>query len=196
MTEFLCKYCGKKLSNKTSFDTHNKSAKYCLKLKLNSSNYICDCDVKFLNENELNDHKKQCKFYQLKIQCQNLEYQLKKQESRKSTVEIINNDILTINNIEIECKKSINRINLTKMLQTSDKIFANWYKNKATKEFLKEFGDMTGLSINDAMIVENNGSPTKRTIWAHPLIAINIAQWISPILAARATQWIIKNITI
>jgi hypothetical protein len=60
-----CGYCTKRFANRTSLNTHQKTAKYCLEIQgvdsLSSSNYICViCDQGFSREDTCHKHMVRC----------------------------------------------------------------------------------------------------------------------------------------
>lgn len=59
-----CEFCLNDFSNKTSLTTHQRTAKYCLKLQniSNIGSFICKiCDKAFIRKSELLSHSKSCK---------------------------------------------------------------------------------------------------------------------------------------
>lgn len=62
----ICEFCKKEFSNKSSLNYHQKTAKYCLKLRPdmddNLNNYKCEhCDEKFSRKYNLDKHLTSCK---------------------------------------------------------------------------------------------------------------------------------------
>uniref|UniRef100_A0A6C0JMR7 C2H2-type domain-containing protein n=1 Tax=viral metagenome TaxID=1070528 RepID=A0A6C0JMR7_9ZZZZ len=60
-----CKFCHNKLSSKSALNTHQKTARYCLKIQGKTDikgSFICKvCDKNFLNNNRYKSHVKICK---------------------------------------------------------------------------------------------------------------------------------------
>ena len=83
-----CKFCDKKLSNKHTLKTHQRTAKYCLKLqKKNINLFECkDCNKKFTTKQNLQRHNDICisKAYKYKIMNENLENELAELRDYKS----------------------------------------------------------------------------------------------------------------
>lgn len=58
-----CTYCGHKFTSKHTLNTHQKTAKYCLKLQGNmlSENFTCEyCNKTYTQHSNLNRHKGVC----------------------------------------------------------------------------------------------------------------------------------------
>jgi hypothetical protein len=115
-------------------------------------------------------------------------------ESNESTVIVPNNSIfdcnLTLNNgtaISVPMRKD-GYINVTVLCKISGKRIDNWKRLKESKELLKAFKAIPhnrGIDILQASIGGNHTGT-----FAHPDIAIQIAQWCSPSFAIQVSQWI------
>jgi hypothetical protein len=55
---YICQYCKKEYSNKYTLNTHQKTAKNCLKLQEQLKNICQYCEKKFTNQSTLNHHQK------------------------------------------------------------------------------------------------------------------------------------------
>lgn len=56
-----CQYCQNNFVNNSSLKLHQKSAKYCLKMRNKSVSYLCKfCDTTYTSEQNLNKHYKVC----------------------------------------------------------------------------------------------------------------------------------------
>lgn len=71
-------------------------------------------------------------------------------------------------------------VNATKLCQVAGKQWKNYYSNAKTKEFLQALGEFVNLPIKS--LVEIGKSRICHT-WAHPDVAIHLAQWLSPHVA-------------
>lgn len=59
---FLCEYCQHIFTKKQSLDIHQKTAKYCLKIRGKKSVFVCDtCDKDFTEKRNLENHKIKCR---------------------------------------------------------------------------------------------------------------------------------------
>jgi len=68
MTNFICEYCNKKYSTKSTLSTHQKSTKKCLdlqkkvKVEIIVLEYCCQyCDKKFTSKQNIKNHESSCK---------------------------------------------------------------------------------------------------------------------------------------
>lgn len=83
-------------------------------------------------------------------------------------------------------------INATEMCQTENKLFGDYRKLQATKEFLTELYYDTGIPISELIQMVKGKNPKLQGTWVHPKVAINLGQWISPKFAV----WIIRHIVL
>ena len=65
-------------------------------------------------------------------------------------------------------------IDILHLCKMHGKKLDQWLKNKKSQEYIKALEEITGE--NAILYPEVKGC----SVWGHPLIAINIAQWISP----------------
>ncbi len=96
-------------------------------------------------------------------------------------------------------------LSATDMCKATGKLFADYKRLNATHDFLVELFDF--LSKNPDMgypITEQNqqliqtvqgGPPREQGTWAHPFVAINLAQWCSPKFAVMVTGWVYELLT-
>jgi len=96
---------------------------------------------------------------------------------------------LVLNNIEIIYRKSDGYINVSKLCKAGGKLFADYNKNKRTEIFLQTLASSMRILI-DSLIKYETGSNNERSTWAHPQIAVNIAQWISPEFDVQVSKWV------
>lgn len=63
-----CEYCNNNFCNKTSLNSHQKTAKYCLLLQNNNvSDYVCICAKNFNRKFQLHRHQDNCLKYQTNL---------------------------------------------------------------------------------------------------------------------------------
>ncbi len=84
-------------------------------------------------------------------------------------------------------------INLNQMADAAGKRVDNWLGNQSTKDLIAEYEKQRDSNtrnsgyLNPALItLRGNGCGT----WAHPLIAIQFAQWCSAAFALQVSRWI------
>lgn len=71
-------------------------------------------------------------------------------------------------------------INLTSMCRANGKELSKWYRLKGTKAFIDSILTEDQKVLSDILIVQKGGQPVLQGTWAHPELAIHLAQWISP----------------
>jgi hypothetical protein len=76
-------------------------------------------------------------------------------------------------------------INATEMAKPFGKLFADWYRQKSTKEFLKALESDMGIPISQLVVVikGNYGNGIKQGTWLHEDVALEFARWLNPIFA-------------
>ena len=62
--EFSCCYCKTIFSTKTNLIKHQRTAKYCIKIKSDLDNYKCVCGIEYSSERCFETHKINCVKYQ------------------------------------------------------------------------------------------------------------------------------------
>ena len=96
-------------------------------------------------------------------------------------------------NYQLEYRDDDGYINITNLCKAGGKEFKNWNKNDKTKRFLEVLSSAVRIRTAD-LIKLGTGSKckddTKNLTWAHPQIAINIAQWISPEFDVLVSKWV------
>lgn len=93
-------------------------------------------------------------------------------------------------------------INATALCKVSGKLFADYYRLRATSEFLEELSNQLeipiiskkgsmGIPIDLSLIQTiTDGVNDLRGTWVHPQVAINLAQWASPKFAVSVSKWV------
>ena len=80
-------------------------------------------------------------------------------------------------------------INVTNLCKAGSKQFKHWFSLDKTKAFLQVLSSSVGIPTNE-LVKYNTGSIHERSTWAHPQVAINIAQWISPNFDVKVSAWV------
>ena len=93
------------------------------------------------------------------------------------------------NGYTIEHRDEDGFINVTNLCKAGKKQFSNWNHLDKTKGFLKVLSSSIGIPKRE-LIKYNKGSIHERATWAHPQVAINIAQWISPNFDVKVSSWV------
>jgi hypothetical protein len=96
-------------------------------------------------------------------------------------------------NYQLEYREDDGYINITNLCKAGGKKFNHWNSNDKTKRFLQVLSLDAGIPVTSLIklgsghkIGNNNISET----WAHPQVAINIAQWISPEFDVLVSKWV------
>ena len=112
--------------------------------------------------------------------------QLNKTKYKDIPEEIIKKEIKSLklkDNYQLEYREEDGYINITNLCKAGGKKFNHWNSNDKTKRFLQVLSTDAGIPVSE-LIKLGSGSKyendTKNLTWAHPQVAINIAQWISP----------------
>lgn len=88
---------------------------------------------------------------------------------------------LNYNGYIITQREQDNYVNLTSMAQANGVNINDWKKTKSTDAYLLALASNTNIIVDDLLLVKSGGKDTlDRGTWAHPLVALNFAQWISP----------------
>jgi|688.fasta_scaffold316782_1 hypothetical protein len=80
-------------------------------------------------------------------------------------------------------------VDITNLCKAGKKSFRDWNRLDKTKKFIEILSESVNLATND-LIKYQNGSNSERRTWAHPRIAINIAQWVSPEFDVQVSEWV------
>ena len=83
-------------------------------------------------------------------------------------------------------------LNATAMCNANKKRWPDYWRNDATKEFVKALAATVGIPTVE-LVQTREGS--KGGTWVHPQIAVHLAQWCSPEFAVVATGWILDIVT-
>ena len=102
----------------------------------------------------------------------------------------------------ISQQKDNGYVNLNQMADANGKRIDHWLNNKSTKELIAEFENQysdtrnSGYRPNEPIETERGGSGGGGGTWAHPLIAIQFAQWCSPKFSLQVSCWVYDWMTI
>jgi uncharacterized Zn finger protein (UPF0148 family) len=120
MNSFLCDFCKKDYSSKRSLDLHQKSAKFCLRLRNNHEEQIsfyCEyCNDNFTLKHVLERHYENCKIRFEKIREENEKKKYNEILELKNINSIQKDEILELKRT-IENLKNINNIQKDEILE-------------------------------------------------------------------------------
>lgn len=95
------------------------------------------------------------------------------------------------NDYAVVCREEDGYIDVTNLCKAGGRKYETWNRRKATKEFvlvLREELQNCRADIPLELVKFDTGD-TQRT-WAHPRVALNIAQWVSPAFDVQVTKWV------
>lgn len=88
----------------------------------------------------------------------------------------------------------------TAMCKAAGKKWNDYWRNAATKEFIEAMSSEAGIPASDLVQVQK-GNPTgaiqggSQGTWAHPDVAVHLAQWCSPRFAVQVSKWVRELLT-
>lgn len=135
----------------------------------------------------------------------------KRKEKMKAAVERAVGDTvssLSLTNVrgdeyKVVCREKDGYIDVTNLCKAGGRTYDTWNRRKATKAFLVELQQDLQRNWNgpqncrpsdtdaESKLIkfETGHGATQRT-WAHPRVALNIAQWVSPAFDVQVTKWV------
>lgn len=191
-----CSYCKKKFSSKSSLNSHQKTTKYCLKLrddsKLNHFKKCEYCDKSFTSKQNLLIHYIECKNKAIQDAVEKERDKFQKEfdkinSTNKTIVRSFNNS-LVLNNITIISRSEDGYINATELCKAGKKRLEHYKENKQTQEYLQVLSSVTGIPITKLIEVKQGG--VNQGTWVHRKVAIHLAQWISADFSVKVSSWI------
>ena len=96
-------------------------------------------------------------------------------------------------NYQLEYREEDGYINITNLCKAGGKQFKHWNSIDKTKRFLEVLSMEVGIptaSIIKLGTGHKIGNTNISETWAHPQVAINIAQWISPEFDVLVSKWV------
>ena len=94
---------------------------------------------------------------------------------------------------QLEYRDTDGFINITNLCKAGGKEFKSWNRLDKTKRFLDVLSSEVKIHTAELLKVgtgSKNGTNITSETWAHPQIAINIAQWISPEFDVLVSRWV------
>ena len=122
--------------------------------------------------------------------------QLNKTKYKDIPEDVVKTDIQSLklkDNYQLEYREEDGFINITNLCKAGGKQFKNWNQNDKTKRFLDVLGMEAGIPAASLIKVGTGhriGNSNISESWAHPQVAINIAQWISPEFDVLVSKWV------
>jgi hypothetical protein len=85
--------------------------------------------------------------------------------------------------------------NATAMCKANRKLWADYWRNSSTQEFLGELSSVMGIPITELVQVRHGGPPSLQGTWVHRRVAIDLARWLSPPFAVWVNGWVEESLT-
>ncbi len=146
---------------------------------------------KLINNNKIsNDNLFNETTFQIDINVNNK--QLNKTKYKDIPEEQVKNSIQSLklkDSYQLEYRENDGFINITNLCKAGGKKFNDWNRLDKTKKFLDVLSATTGIPVVELLKQEQGGNGERHT-WAHPQVAINIAQWISPEFDVLVSKWV------
>lgn len=201
-----CSYCNKKFSSKSSLNSHQRTTKYCLKLRDDSKlNYFkkCEyCDKSFTTKQNLLIHYIECKNKAIQEAVEKERDKLQKEFDKINASNYLNSENILKNQINkqdttfklvIEDGEVMNigirsdgYINATQLCKAGGKKFNDYQRIKQTEEYLQALSFNTGISVMD--LINSNVGGNHLGTYVHRKVAYHLAQWISPSFAVQVSN--------
>jgi hypothetical protein len=214
---YNCEYCNSSFSNKYILNRHVDTSRKCIKNRIcedhTSNRFRCGCGYSTNRNDNLAAHSVTCIFTigvdktiadqgkMISAQAETIA-ELKEQikllmtrpikptstvvdpESQKSPVKQ-----LILNSCTIVIREEDGYINVSELCKAGGKEFKHWNANDRSKAFLTVLSNAVEQST--ALLVKyQTGYGNAQATWAHPQVAINIAQWISPEFDVQVSKWV------
>jgi len=202
-----CEYCNKKLSSNTKLKNHisickfkNKSEKTILKEQIQKlSNEVLQLKEKSTEiDRSLYEDSEEFEI-NLNIYTNTLENNQDKISSmfvvqKEIEKQFIIKDVqpLVINDYTLIYRKEDGYVDVTNLCKAGEKKFNHWNSLEKTQAFIKVLSFETGIPASKLIEVISGGNFKNQGTWAHPQVAINIAQWISPEFDVKVSKWVFE----
>jgi len=141
------------------------------------------------NKSEEDEH-----MFQIDINLNNK--QLNKTKYKDVSEDIIKKEIQSLklkDNYQLEYREEDGYINITNLCKAGGKQFKHWNSIDKTKRFIEVLSLEVGIPTASVIKLGSGhkiGNTNISETWAHPQVAINIAQWISPEFDVLVSKWV------
>jgi len=122
--------------------------------------------------------------------------QLNRTKFKDVPEEIVKKEIQSLrlkDNYQLEYREEDGYINITNLCKAGGKQFKHWKSIDKTKNFLEELSMVVGKTTTELIKMGSGskfGENIQSSTWAHPQVAVNIAQWISPKFDVMVSKWV------
>lgn len=121
-----------------------------------------------------------------KQQLNKVKFQDKPEETVKKEIQ----SLKLKDNYQLEYREEDGYINITNLCKAGGKQFKHWNSIDKTKRFLDVLSSEVGKTTTELIKVGSGSKHDGSQSWAHPQVAINIAQWISPEFDVKVSRWV------
>ena len=199
MSTHYCEFCGTEFSTKSNLNRHLQGSKSCKSGDTEKYSFPCKkCKKQFTSKQGLVYHLGICKVkgpnrLQL-IKEIHVEKREKDQEDFRDNLTQsglhLHSQSLIINDYQLIYRETDGYINVTNLCKAGGKEFKAWNRTEKTQDFLRVLSTEVNISTSRLIEVVSGGNSNLQGTWAHPQVAINIAQWVSPIFDVKVSRWI------
>jgi cell division protein FtsB len=121
------------------------------------------------------------------------EKQLNRTKYKDVPEDVVKKEIQSLklkDNYQLEYREDDGYINITNLCKAGGKHFKHWNSIDKTKQFLEVLSIEVEKTTSE-LIKRGSGSNHENSqTWAHPQVAVNIAQWISPKFDVMVSRWV------
>lgn len=96
------------------------------------------------------------------------------------------------NGRKIDQRSGDGYMDATAMCKANKKLFAHYWANKTTQEYVKELSDTIGIPM-ESLLESRTGR--QGGTYVHPRVATHLAQWCSPKFAVAVSKWVLEILT-
>jgi hypothetical protein len=147
-------------------------------------------------DNKLDVNKSADDEYMFQIDINVNNKQLNKTKYKDVSDDIIKKEIQSLklkDNYQLEYREEDGYINITNLCKAGGKQFKHWNSIDKTKRFIEVLSLEVGIPTASVIKLGSGhkiGNTNISETWAHPQVAINIAQWISPEFDVLVSKWV------
>ena len=173
-----------------SLNQENNSLKIEIKTLEKSNESYIKLVEKVSNKSTMKKDNTEDNMFQIDININNK--QLNKTKYKDVPEDQVKKDIQSLkikDNYQLEYRDNDGFINITNLCKAGGKQFKHWNSIEKTKRFLDVLSATVKIHTVELLKQEQGGNGERHN-WAHPQVAINIAQWISPEFDVLVSKWV------
>jgi hypothetical protein len=81
-------------------------------------------------------------------------------------------------------------VNVTAMCKAAGKKVNDYVRLSSTQQFIEELQSVAGIPATLLVVTKQHGHAAEQGTWAHPDVAVNLAQWCSAKFAVAVSRWV------